>query len=91
MGFAGTFFLRSPVKGEVGEEPTVESVEEEIGELTTELTAKQFELAALKLAREQAEKKLSEKAAAQAKRTKLEKELAEKQKELAVLDKELDL
>ncbi len=88
--FADGFFLRERVKGEVPEEPTVESVEEEIAELSAALDEKQKQLEELKVKREQAEQKQAAKAAAKAKMAHLELEMAEKQKELAALSKELE-
>ncbi len=88
--FADGFFLRERVKGEVPEEPTVESVEEEIAELSVALDEKQKQLEGLKAEREKAEQKQAAKAAVQAKMAQLELEMAEKQKELAALSKELD-
>lgn len=88
--FADGFFLRSRVKDEVDDEPTVESVEEEIKALSAELESKQAALAALKAAREAAEKKAQDKTAAAAKVAQLEKDIADKQKELAELTKDID-
>lgn len=87
--FAHDFFMRVRVSGEVEDEPTVESLEEEIDGLSAELEAKKLRLSELKTEHEKAAKKLEAKALAEAKRTQLEKELADKQKELDALSREL--
>jgi hypothetical protein len=85
LNFADGFFRRIRVTGEEPEEPTIESVEEEIAALKANLASKEKELAELKEQAKEAQAKEEERAAQLAKLAAIEADVAAKQKEAEAL------